>query len=54
MHLKHNVTCNACPFPFQSKHQSSDADTEAGMSDYDDGLVPGLDPEPSPGPVDPG
>ena len=34
--------------------QSSDTDTDSDMSFYGNDLVPGLDPEPSPGPVDPG
>ena len=34
--------------------QSSNRDTDSEMSNYENDLVPGLDPEPSPGPVDPG
>ena len=35
-------------------NQSPNINTESEMSDNDNDLVPGLDPEPSPGPVDPG
>ena len=34
--------------------QSPNIDTGSEMSDNDNDLVPGLDPEPFPGPVDPG